>query len=168
MTKTARTVLLDCGVALAQLREVDGPGPTWRVRYASCLALVRAIGHVLDKADRSTPSLSSAIDSWWAGIMQGKPQPEIFHCFIEEDRNLILKEYETKVGHGVTVHVPTATFSFGSGAKGKARGGGEGFVEHPARMTSGYFEGADPTDLIEQAIEWWKTQLDQIDTDAAQ
>jgi len=51
MTITARKVLDDCNVALKDLNTREAWGNTFRTRWVSAIALLRAVGHVLDKRD---------------------------------------------------------------------------------------------------------------------
>ena len=48
MTQHARTVLDDCRLALQLLEEETDP-QRWRIHWVAALALVRAVGHVLDR-----------------------------------------------------------------------------------------------------------------------
>ena len=50
MTAAARKVLADCEVALEMLEEEEDE-QRWRVLWAGAMALLRAVGHVLQKVD---------------------------------------------------------------------------------------------------------------------
>lgn len=59
MMTRAQTVLDDCRVAL-QLLEEEKDLQRWRVHWVAALALVRAVGHVLDKVDGADPAIGAA------------------------------------------------------------------------------------------------------------
>ena len=105
MTAAARLVLDDCREALNELRE-DPTGSLWRRRYVACIALLRAVGHVLNNVDTKTSANHKAvIDARWQQQQNTKPKPEVFWSFIENERNLLLKEYGPVAGQNVTVFV---------------------------------------------------------------
>lgn len=58
MTEAARKVLEDCKAALDMLDE-EGDEQRWRVLWAGAMALVRAVGHVLQKIDGEDPTAST-------------------------------------------------------------------------------------------------------------
>jgi hypothetical protein len=150
-------VLRDCEAALADLRA--GPtGLQWRTRWAAAVALLRSVGHVLDKVDgAASPERRKAFDEAWEALQNGKPRgvPEIFWRFIEDERNNLLKAYRTSARQNVTVSVGPV----GSNRPSRAA------YEHV--MASGPFAGQDPRDVVEQAIAWWRAYLDAVDQRAA-
>ena len=160
MTTAAREVLIDCRGALAELS--DGvQGPTWRRRWIIAVVLLRATGHVLEKVDSArSPKHKAAIAQWWANLKSTKPIPAIFWLFIEEERNTIVKEYQTNAGQGVTIQL--------SGIELNLRTG-EQKIDPPNppkyhyTMNAGHFQGKDQRELIEEAIQWWEAELDAID-----
>src|SRR3954453_7659961 len=101
----AREVLARCEYLLAELR--DKPtGIAWQTKLSAVIALLRSVGHVLHKVDanKSEP-LKKAVEQWWKAINSTKPRPEIFWQFIDEERNLILKQGKFQAGQSVTVSV---------------------------------------------------------------
>jgi len=160
MTIAARESLEDCRTALGEL--VDGvQGRQWRVKWITCVVLLRAVGHVLDNVDGARePSLRHAIDHWWKTMKASKPAPEVFWSFIDDERNAILKEYQTRAGQGVTVQL--------SGIQVNLRTG-EQKVDPPGphiyhyTINTGPFAGREQRELLAEAIAWWEAQLDLID-----
>jgi hypothetical protein len=146
MTVRARLVLSDCKEARAEL--VDGvQGSLWRRRWTTVVTLLRATLHTLAKADAvQDPALADALNTRWDAFKQTKPVPEILWSFIEEDRNLILKEYSHRAGQS---------------AKAGA------IVETTYHMNSGPFAGRDPRDIATEAIQWVERLLDDLDADVA-
>jgi hypothetical protein len=162
----AREVLSRCSYLLKELREAP-TGVAWEAKYSGALALLRSVGHVLDKTDSSfSTALKTAISQWWKELKSRKSADAIFWQFVDQDRNLILKESKLRAGQSVSVFV--------QGVSAVALAAGQ---ERPAsvpqaavpkanfayQMNAGPFVGDDPRDLIEEAIRWWNDQLDQIE-----
>jgi hypothetical protein len=89
----ARRVLRDCHIAVKLHTSAARVGEK-RVAWVAAVTLLRTVGHVLDKVDgaRST-FLRAAVDERWVKIRQGGVEHQIFHDFIDRERNSILKEY---------------------------------------------------------------------------
>ena len=150
MTNAARVVLFDCREARSELVD-ELSGSLWRRRYFACVALLRAVGHVLHNVDaEATDSHRSAIENWWQHQKQTKPEPAIFWSFVENERNRFLKTYEPIAAQNMTVF------------PGSNRESETTFV-----MKDGPFKGVDPRKLIIDAIEWWEKELDDIDREIA-
>src|SRR5262245_48794944 len=112
MTLAARQVLDDCRDALGDL--ADGvQGPTFRRRWITALALLRAVGHVLDKIDSEKSHLyRESIRNWWKRLKSTEPEPHIFWDFIDKERNMLLKEYRMQAGQGVSIQVGGIQLAF--------------------------------------------------------
>ena len=148
MTAAARLVLDDCREALSELQE-DPTGSLWRRRYVACIALLRAVGHVLKNVDTKTSAKHKvAIDAQWQKLQSTKPEPKIFWLFIVNERNRFLKTYGPVAGQNAAVF------------PGQNRE-----PEHTYVMKDGPFKGADPRTLVTDAIGWWEGELDAIDQD---
>jgi hypothetical protein len=169
IAKAAREVLSRCEYFYGKLRE-DPAGIDWEAQFSAALALLRSVGHVLDKTDGATNILLDAKEKeWWKDINANKNNHAIFWEFIENERNLILKEGQLRAGQS------TAVFIQGVSAIGLA--GGQSLppplsspkaltANHSYHMNDGMFAGRDPRDLIELAIQWWNAQLIEIETAA--
>ena len=165
MTVAAREVLEDCSQAVAGL--VDGlQGNEWRRQWILAIALLRAVGHVLDNVDgKRTPKYRIAITNWWKSIGRTKPDPTIFWQFIEQERNLILKEYQMNAGQGVSIRVPLAYFNVKTG---------EEWTTPPLptlyhyTINAGPYKGRDQRNVLKEGIEWWANQLNAIDEAASE
>lgn len=146
--KMARVVLEDCRWALAELR-ADPPGRAWRIRWFGALAMLRAVGHVLERIDKkSSPEMKEAISDWWNNLKSTKPYPAVFWEFIDRERDAILKEYKYRAAQNTTVHL------------------GTGSITYTYDIHDGPFDGQDPRDVVQQAIEWWEQQLAGIEAGA--
>jgi hypothetical protein len=101
-----------------------------------------------------------AVDKWWSGLKASKPAPSIFWNLIEEERNTILKQYQTAAGQGVTVQL--------SGIEVNLRTG-EQKVDPPKppiyryTFNSGPYKDRDQREVLSEAIAWWEQQLDSVD-----
>lgn len=160
MSHAARLALQDCREAAGLL--VDGiQGNAWRRQWILVIVLLRVVGHVLDKVDGERSSdYRRAVDAWWSSLRASKPDPAIFWQFIDEERNSLLKQYQTSAGQGVTIQVPLAYFN---------RKTGEQWTDLPLptlyhyTMNSGPFAGRDHRDVVAEAIQWWEDELKTID-----
>ena len=88
-------VLDDCrsGVPGTQGRVARYLATAWLIT----ITLLRAVGHVLAKADSGSSDAGIAIDKQFAELKARKPEPVIFWRFIEEERNNVLKVYRFAV-----------------------------------------------------------------------
>ena len=152
----AKLVLNDCRVALAWAEDAETE-QEFRVRWVAVVALLRAVGHVLDKVDTmSSPHLSAAIKEKWKEWQANREDNQIFWKFIEAERNNILKQYEAGYEAGdITVVVE------GAGAP-------ESFLLGDALYkplkSDGPYEGEDARDVAQEAISWWERQLSAIES----
>jgi hypothetical protein len=167
MTVAAREVLADCRIAL-ELLEQETDLNRWRVHWAGAVALVRAVGHVLDKIDGNDPYVRAAAHGAFLRWKGDDPKYEIFREFIEPERNNILKEYRFR--HHPLEEVPVAIELMLRGTAGELRRHTEIFelgdnIYRP--MLNGYREGDDARDVLEEALDWWAAELDEIDAQTA-
>ena len=96
MTYKAREVLDDCRLALSLLEE-ERDFQRWRIHWAAAVALIRAVGHVLDKVDGGDPVIEQVANSAFRCWKKPDPEHEIFREFIERERNNLLKEYHSDI-----------------------------------------------------------------------
>jgi hypothetical protein len=175
----ARAVLADCEEALEELK--GARQDTLRRRWLTVMALLRAVGHVLDKVDGSgttaTPALRTAISRSYAALKASRPNPVIFWGFIEGERNNVLKAYEFTVRGNLTIPVPASSdiphglenpILMPPGSRGIAFGA-LGATHTPESRFSvwpligGPFEGQEPFKVVQQAIDFWRLYLDEVE-----
>jgi hypothetical protein len=152
----------------------DNPtGLDWVLVWAGTIALLRAVGHVLEKEDaEGDPRLKNAQDAWWSRLKATKPDPHIFWEFIEHDRNQLLKEAELTVRRLFQASLQDGTL-FADNLDGQQLPQQLAPRAPPPtsictyQMKSGRFEKQDPRDLVRDAIVWWEKQLDDIEQKAA-
>lgn len=164
MTSRAREVLGDCRVALSLL-ETETDMQRWRVHWAAAVALVRAVGHVLEKVDGSDPAVKEAAALAFKCWKSADPEHDIFRDFIELERNNLLKEYRSAVHPLETVAIAVEV------SLSPVNGGDPQTMTHVAEigeniyrpMLDGPWEGHDAREVLTEAIEWWERQLTSID-----
>ncbi|HVI57747.1 MAG TPA: hypothetical protein VM619_02585 [Luteimonas sp.] len=156
MTATARKVLSDLEAAHEML-EIESNAERFRVMWVAAMALSRAVGHVLHKVDSlAGPRVKAAIDQAYASWKAEPEKHRIFHCFIEDERNAVLKEYEMGFmsGHAAFVVLP-----------------GMSLTTLPDELfcplIDGPYQGEDCRDVLAIAIGWWHAELREIDHAAA-
>jgi hypothetical protein len=95
-------------------------------------------------------------------------EPKIFWEFIDEERNLILKEGELRAGQStmVTIVGVQATALVAGQSPPPPPPQQSPRATHSYHMTGGSFAGRDPHDLVEEAIQWWRSELEAIEKNA--
>ncbi len=153
MTATARKVLADCMTA-HDLLDIESDAARFRVLWVSGVALLRSVGHVLQKVDaKQTPKIAEAVNAAWRRWNADKETNAIFWEFIEEERNNILKEYEFGFLSGpidVLVTPDNELFVL------------DDYLFCP--IAGGRFSGEDCRDILADAIAWWERELSTIDS----
>lgn len=152
MNLTARTVLNDCKSAHALLED-ESDRTRFRLFWVAGVALLRAVGHVLQKVDTEQSSaLKAAIGRAYAEWKRDKEANAVFWEFIENERNNILKEYEIGFLAGpIDVIVQPNAESFPL----------DGNLFCP--IAEGRYAGEDGRDVMADAITWWEQQLSVIE-----
>ena len=126
--------------------------PEWVLFWVAGVALLRAVGHVLDKVDGAKcPKLKEIIARRWAEWKADRTANAIFWNFIEEERNNVLKVFELGV-EGVD-RMPLIIESPAASDEQKER-----VYQVDFRST-----GEDGRDLFHEALKWWQSQLDAIE-----
>lgn len=168
MTYKAREVLNDCRLALAMLEE-ETDFQRWRIHWAAAVALIRAVGHVLDKVDGADPIVKRATNAAFKRWKSSDPEHAIFRDFIERERNNLLKEYHSDVHPLGEVAVAVELMAQPVDGGDQVRFGhvaeiGEN-IYRP--MLDGPWEGDDARDVMSLAITWWGRQLEALDQEIA-
>lgn len=166
MTYQARRVLNDCSVALSLLEEEEDL-QRWRIHWAAAVALIRAVGSVLDKVDGKDPEIKAIQKRAYKQWKGDDPKHEIFREFIERERNNVLKEYRSEVYplEKVAVAIEFTASPVDGGEEKKFRQVAE-IAENIYRpMADGPWEGDDASDVLASAIQWWNEQLTAIEVD---
>jgi len=168
VTYKAREVLDDCRLALSLLEE-ETDVQRWRIHWAAAVALIRAVGHVLEKVDGEDPLIKHAAGAAYRQWKSTDPKHEIFREFIERERNNLLKEYRSDVH-------PLAEVALAVEFTAQPIGGGDpvkfGQIAEIGEniyrpLLDGPWEGDDARDVLTVAIAWWDGQLTAVDQEAA-
>lgn len=152
----ARAPLADARLIAHRLEQHDDD-TDFRINWVALCALLRSVGHVLDKLDGArSETHRRAIHLHWQDWKANPEEHAIFWEFIEDERNAILKEYRVGYQEGeVWVGADSP----------------EGYEAHPLSpgeyrpMLSERFVGDDARDVAFAAVTWWEDRLDEIDED---
>ena len=129
------------------------------------MALLRAVGHVLEKVDaEENPVVRAIVSAEWDRLKTTKPEPAIYWEFIERERNNILKAYRFGARQNVTLRPGSIHVNLATGESVSLPGGPTTY-EHV--MAGGSFAGQDPRDVVSAAIAWWREYLGRIDRHVA-
>ncbi len=160
MTKAARRVLSDCESALEMLDD-ERDEQRWRVLWIGAMALLRTVGHVLRKVDgedlRRREEFDAAYKRWKDAE---RAEHAVFREFIDNERNRLLKEYSLNVVDSAEVGVGVVSMQDGGVANETA------FIldENLFRpVMEGFGAGEDARDVYRLALEWWDSELSQLE-----
>ena len=153
----AKKVLDDCRLALAELETAisSGSKELARIRWFTCLVLLRAVGHVLDKVD--LVFLNSEKKTKSDAIFAQMKRESIFDDFIEKERNLIVKEYTSLVD--AVEKEKTFNLVTEGGDRIVTEDGDLVIIssfEECIEKIDGFSKGSSPCQIISNAIEWWE------------
>jgi hypothetical protein len=168
LTFKARQVLDDCELALEFL-EQSTTDRIWRVHWFAAVALVRTVGDVLDKVDGRCPRYRVPVKTAYQSWKADRETSKIFWEFIKDQRDKLVHEYESDAHPDDRISL-LIEFGLVSATDGTTHNVHEALqldenIYRP--MLSGPWEGNDARDVLREAIDWWKTELDKIDADAA-
>jgi hypothetical protein len=120
---------------------------------------------VLDNVDGERDlKLRHAIDDWWKNLKSTKPEPLIFWALIDEERNAILKEYQTRAGQGVTIQLSGIEINLRTGEQ---KSDPPNPPTYHYTINTGPFGGREQRELLGEAIAWWEAQLNAIEATAS-
>jgi len=155
-------------MALSLLEE-EADTQRWRIHWAAAVALIRAVGHVLDKVDGEDPFIKKAAGAAFKEWKRADPKHEIFREFIERERNNLLKEYRSDVH-------PLAEVALAIELTAQPVDGGPPVrFAHVAEigeniyrpLLDGPWEGDDARDVLSAAIAWWERELAAIEHESS-
>ena len=164
MTSCARQVLDDCELALEFLEQAT-TDQIWRVHWFAAIALVRTVGDVLDKVDSRDPRFKGPVQHAYSEWKSDRSNSKIFWEFIKAQRDKLVHEYESDAHPTDTVPL-LFELDLISTTDGSTRKHHEVFeldenIYRP--MLAGPWEGDDARDVLREAIDWWKVELEKID-----
>ena len=134
------------------MMEVETDLRRLRVLWIGSLAMLRMVGHVLDKVDGKDPAVRAAINSRWPTL---KREP-IFEHFINSRRDLALKEGEIDLFDQSSINVMME-----SPAGSKRLATIEDCLFMP--LQHGFRAGEDGRDVFRDALDWWDAVLEELE-----
>lgn len=164
MTFKARQVLDDCELALEFLEQSTND-QIWRVHWFAAVALVRTVGDVLDRVDSRDHRYKGPVKAAYAAWQDDRESNKIFWDFIKDQRDKLIHEYDSDAHPDERVSL---LIEFGlASPKDSASQTHQEIIELDGNlyrpMLAGPWEGDDARDVLREAIDWWKLQLDKID-----
>lgn len=154
----ARLVLQDV-MAVRENLEHETGAIQWRLNWVLAVVLLRTVGHVLDKVDGAADPRVKQLAKEKFSNWKVADEHAIFRDFIELERNSILKEYELSITEGPIPIV--AHLQRGDGFDVIRQFLIEENLYRP--ISGGVYDGEDGRTLIDDAIQWWRVQLGEID-----
>jgi hypothetical protein len=163
MTTRAREALADCEHALHDF-ERSANTLYQRPRWVALVTLLRSVGLVLKAVDHpaAMPDVQKRIDDAWRQLNASKPEPRIFHDFIDAERYAVVHLYDIAAAVNVTVKIPASRIDW-MPVVVDARGGTD-TTTYDFFMRKGPTQGRDPRELYREAIKFWRGYLDEIDS----
>lgn len=126
------------------------------------MALLRAVGHVLQKVDGENPDQRDVNNAAYRSWTSRQSRHAVFREFIEEERNYMLKQYRLNVVDSAEEYVAVAAGDFDVG-----------YVPEETRflldenlfrpVTGGFGAGQDARDIYREALEWWDVELSRTE-----
>lgn len=164
----AYKVISDCKFASSELEEAEEINDTQKIklRWFTCLALLRSVGQVLDKKDKKH---FLGFERVFKEHFECKKKETIFKDFIHQERNLILKEYvdyikEEKTESVVQVCLKTANGHSLVTANGSKIGTGQSvLVKKYFAKKEGFGEGLYLHDIVNKGIKWWELYILELE-----
>jgi hypothetical protein len=152
MNLTARAVLSDCTRAHALLED-QSDKIRFRLFWVAGVALLRAVGHVLQKVDSErSPVIKIQVQRAYSEWKLDREANAIFWEFIEDERNNILKEYEIGFLAGPIDVLAQPSEQMCSIDENLF-----------CPISEGRYAGEDGRDVMADAIAWWERQLNAIE-----
>ena len=160
----ARKIFKDCEYAKERLRQAIEQEnlEDAKLFWFSALAMLRAIGHVLHKVDAENlgvnfrNALEERYKLW--------KQDPIFINFIERERNVILKEYESSLAEQTTSEVFFLLTESGDRLVTKS---GDALLGTKSITTlmkeQGAYSGNSPIFALDKALAWWDKELTELE-----
>jgi hypothetical protein len=164
MTFSARKVLDDCELALEFLEQATSD-QIWRVHWFAAVVLVRTVGDVLDKVDGIDPRYAAPIKTAYKAWQSDRSASKIFWEFIKCQRDRLVHEYDSDAHptDKISLLFEMDLVSKSDGLRHKQHEIFELDENIYRPMLAGPWEGEDARDVLTEAIEWWKVELEKID-----
>jgi hypothetical protein len=166
----ARQMLEWCRAGHARMMQPPLPmGGDWMILWAGTISLLRGSLHALQKVDsKRDPKIKVEQAKWWDRLKGAKPL--IFHSFIDNERNMLLKMGEITAGPSFTANVYPGRIVFGPDNRMRPVPPNPAVPTMPNEfgyaILGGHYQSHDPRNLVAEAITWIEQQLDEIERNA--
>lgn len=168
MNFKAKQVLLDCKLALLELQEAENNNDIQkiRIRWYTCLALLRSVGHVLENVDKVKYNIYSKL---FEEQHNSKKTDKIFSDFIRNERNLILKEYEYYIQKETNTINEQDCIIFDDGSYLLLENGDRLGTEQTRLVikyfikSNGFDESKFLSEIVSKAINWWEIYFYELE-----
>lgn len=139
-------------------------GSLWRRRYLTAVVLLRAVGHVLDRVDaREDEGLRGRVNRHYLALQNYRDRHAIYWEFIKKERDLFVKQYESAARRTFYYGTPGERFEYTGSDGTKIQGVRMERTTITYTLVKGLHAGRDVRDVIQEAIDWWKKSLDEIE-----
>lgn len=166
MKLIAETVIEDCRLATIQLDKAEKEENSHIIiNWLTCLTLLRAVGHVLNKVD--TPNFPTYKSIFESTYLDHKNDP-IFTDFINKERNQILKEYTAYLENEVSIHNESVRIITEDGDLITTENEHNIIAEQTESIkryfikSDGFGKGLLLHQVVSKAISWWETYIAEI------
>jgi len=137
----ANSYLVWAEQGLQQLQTSCPQGADWVLTWVGTLSLLRSIGHIMENVSKGI--VKEVNQELFREVNSDRETHKVFHEFVREYRNIVLKEGDLMAGQGIGLFTPRIT------------------ITYPLRV--GAYEGRDQTEILSEAIDWWKWYLDEVE-----
>ena len=161
----SRELYSDCVKARDLLSKavIDNNKTETKILWFACLAMLRAVGHVLKNVDAG--QRSKAFQNDLASRYRKWKNDPVFSDFIEKERNLILKEYESALGEEnreERSHLLLESGDFLLTESGQRLIIGTSITSRMVK-SKGAYANSSPVDVVDAALQWWNTELNELE-----
>ena len=152
----AHEVLNDCRI-VHQMLEDEEDVERMRALWAGGIALLRAVGHILEKVDGADPVVGEIIAERYRDWKSNRKKYAVFWEFIEQERNNILKTYQfsSSFQDKIPLVVPVPIQNPETGKMDLTHELYELDGDLYCPIEYGFGTNEDIRDVYLEAVEWW-------------
>jgi len=149
----AYEALRDAEFTLELLEQCEDDNRRFRILFVACMTLLSTVGQVLAR-ENGNVDIKKAVKEIFDEHKTNEEKHDIYFKFIKQERGMIIHEYDVNLPERDTALV--------------MKQGNEAYLFEPGDLykplaDDNYWGNEDVRDLIQQAIDWWKNQLQIIE-----
>ncbi|PKG42572.1 hypothetical protein [Psychroflexus sp. MES1-P1E] len=154
---------LELSLELLRKCEVENDIAMVRLQWLTCLTLLRAAGHVHNSEVQNTNKKQIANK-----LFNDKRNDKVYSEFIKKERDLLLKEYEYYVSNEHSIRFDPIYLVTEDGFNLLTEDGNKLILEQDEKVLSnfkkndGYKKDLPPSELVREAIDWWKAYFKEF------